>query len=163
MSAVKEMTQHFAPDKEGVPALPWRKIVIYLAVAASLVLLGLVPMWLRAAEAASQRDAARRELRLTQMQNTLGSAVIDAQRGEYEVARQTVSDFFTTLKEQVDAPGDKSVLTAEQREGLRNLLTGRDDVITLLARSDAAATARLSEMYVSYRHVMSTIKPPAGD
>jgi hypothetical protein len=162
MSAVKDATHDFASEKSGRLYLPWRKIGIYLAAVMGIFLLGLVPMWFKAREAASQRDAAQRELRLSQMQNTLGSAVIDARRGEYETARQTASDFFTTLREQMDAQPDKSVLTVEQRQRLKNLITGRDDVITLLARSDPAAADRLSDMYVSYSQAMSKIKPAPG-
>ena len=162
MSAVKEAMHRFATEKSGGLSLPWGRIGIYLAGAAGLFLLGLVPMWLRANETAGQRDAAQRELRLSQMQNTLGSAVIDARRGEYETARQTASDFFTTLREQLDAQPERSVLMPAQREGLKSLMAGRDEVITLLARSDPAAADRLSDMYVSYRQVMSKIKPQAG-
>jgi hypothetical protein len=119
-------------------------------------------MWLKARETASQRDAAQRELRLSQMQNALASAVIDARRGEYEVARQTVSDFFTNLREQMDAPLDKSLITQAQRERLGNLIAGRDDIITLLARSDPAAADRLSDVYVSYRQAMSSVEAESG-
>ena len=162
MSAVKHATSDFTAEKSGAVSLPWRKIGIYLAVIVGIFLLGLVPMWLKANEAAGQRDAAQRELRLSQMLNALGSAVIDARRGEYEVARQTASDFFTTLREQLDAPPDKSVITEAQRERLGNLMSGRDEVITLLARSDPAAADRLSDMYVSYRQAMSSVEGQAG-
>lgn len=158
MSAVKEATHNFASEKGYGLSLPWGKMGIYAALAACIFLLGLVPMWLSASEAAGQRDAAQRELRLSQMQNMIGSAVIDARRGEYETARQTASDFFTSLREQVDAQPYRSVLTHEQREGLRNLMTVRDDIITLLARSDPSAADRLSNIYVSYRQIMSNVK-----
>jgi hypothetical protein len=127
-----------------------KRVGVYLGIAAVIFLLGLVPMWLRVRATAAQRDAARRELRLSQLQATLAAAVIDARRGEYEPARQTASDFFTTLRSQLDA-GDNSALTARQREGAAPLLARRDDIITLLARSDPAATDRLSDLYVSYR------------
>jgi hypothetical protein len=44
-------------------------------------------MWLKANSVASQRDAGRRELQLSRMQNMLASSAVDAQRGEYEPAR----------------------------------------------------------------------------
>jgi hypothetical protein len=127
-----------------------KRVGVYVAVALAVFLLGLVPMWLKARETASQRDAARRELRLSQMEGTLASAVIDARRGEYEPARQTVSDFFTVLRTQIDA-GDDSALAAPQREAAVPLLARRDDVITLLARGDPASAEQLSDIYVSYR------------
>ena len=74
------------------------------------------------------------------------SAAIDSRRGEYERARVAASSFFTSLREQVDVTQDSEDLTAQQRDGLRPLLNQRDDLITLLARSDPAAADRLAEM-----------------
>jgi hypothetical protein len=107
-------------------------------------------MWLKVRGAAAQRDAARRELRLSQTQVTLASAAIDARRGEYETARQTASDFFTALRTELDA-GEDSPFSPRQREAATPLLERRDDIITLLARSDPASAERLSDLYVSYR------------
>jgi hypothetical protein len=134
-----------------------KRVGIYLGAALVIFLLGLVPMWLKAREATSQRDAARRELRLSQMQGTLASAAIDARRGEYEPARQTASDFFTTLRGQMDAGGD-SAMTAQQREASAPLLARRDEVVTLLARGDPAAAEQLSDLYVSYRRALNEVQ-----
>ena len=138
-----------------------RKIAIYLAAAFAVFLLGLVPMWLRSRENAAQRDAARRELRVSRMQNALASAAVDSARAEYEPARQSASDFFTALREEVDVAGDESGLTAAQRETLRPLLTQRDDLITLLARSDPAATGRLLQLHADFRK-SALAAPPGG-
>ena len=43
------------------------------------------------------------------------------------------------------------VLTEAQRESVRPLFTQRDEIITLLSRSDPASADRLSDIYVSYR------------
>ena len=137
------------------------RVGIYAGVALAVFLLGLVPMWLKARENASQRDAARRELRVSRMQNALSSAAVDAARGEYEPARQSASDFFTALREEVDAAGGESTLTPQQRESLRPLLTQRDDAITLLARSDPAAAARLLDMHAAFRKAALAV-PPEG-
>jgi hypothetical protein len=137
------------------------RVAIYLGAAFVIFLLGLVPMWLRARENAGQRDAARRELRVSRMQNALASAAVDSSRGEYEPARQSASDFFTARREEADMAGDDSVLTAAQRDALRPLLQQRDDLITLLARSDPAATARLLDMHASFRKAALAV-PPEG-
>ncbi|HEY9402079.1 MAG TPA: hypothetical protein VIQ24_05260 [Pyrinomonadaceae bacterium] len=134
-----------------------KKVGIYLGIALAIFMLGFLPMWMKASANASQRDAAQRELRLSQLHGTLASAVIDARRGEYEPARQTASDFFTTLRAQVDAGAD-SALTAPQREGTATLLARRDDVITLLARGDPAAAEQLSDIYVSYRKAVDGVQ-----
>jgi hypothetical protein len=131
-----------------------RRIAIYAAVLLVVFLLGFIPMWLKASERANNLAAAQRELRLLQMQNTLASAIIDARRAEYEPARQAASNFFTSLRAEVDR-GDDSALTQPQREKVNPLFTEQDELITLLARSDPASTDRLSNLYVSYRKIMN--------
>lgn len=134
----------------------WRKIGIYLGVAVGIFLLGLIPMAVKEWNTANQRDTARKELRLSTLQNTLSSAVIDSGRGDYEPARQTASDFFTALRTELEKDAG-SDLSAKQRDLLRPLLGQRDEIITLLARSDPAAGARLSDLYVEFRQAMSTV------
>jgi hypothetical protein len=87
------------------------------------------------------------------MRNTLASATIDARRGEYEPARQAASNFFTSLSAEADK-GTGSVLTDSQKQNIQPLFAGRDEVITLLARSDPAAADRLADLYASYRKAM---------
>lgn len=160
MSAVKQATHDFEAAKSKRESLPWRKIGIYFAASLCIFLIGLIPMWLEARETASQRDVAQRELRLSRMENALASALIDTRRGEYEIARQTASDFFTTLRERVNAAPGTTTLNQSQSESLNKLLNERDQIVTLLARSDPAAADRLSDLYVSYRQAMSNTGPP---
>src|SRR5688500_5518156 len=132
--------------------IPWRKVALYATFSLGFFLLGFVPMWLKASSAIEQRDADHREVRLGQLQCSLGAAMVDVQRGEYEPARQLTSDFYTNLRSQIDA-ANVSVFTPSQRETLRPLLAERDEVITLLARSDRAAVDRLFAIYSSYNKV----------
>lgn len=127
-----------------------RRFIIYAGVLLVVFLLGFVPMWLQARASAARLADAERRLTLTGMQGDLASAAIDARRGDYEPARQTVSQFFTSLRAEVDK-GDTSNFTEAQRAGVQPLLAGRDEVITLLARSDPASADRLSDLYVAYR------------
>jgi hypothetical protein len=127
-----------------------RRVVIYGGVLLVVFLLGLVPMWLQARASAAKLADAERRLTLAGMQGNLASAAIDARRGDYELARQAVSQFFTTLRAEIDE-GDTSDLTQAQRVGLQPLFAGRDEIITLLARSDPASADRLSDLYVAYR------------
>ena len=138
------------------------RVGIYAGVTLAVFLLGLVPMWLRARENAWQRDAARRELRVSRMQNALASAAVDAARGEYEPARQSASDFFTALRAEADGDAADSTLTAAQRNNLLPLLSQRDDLITMLARSDPAATARLLDLHASFRKAALAVPPEGG-
>ena len=131
-----------------------RRIVIYAGVLLVVFLLGFIPMWLKARQCAGSLADAERQLTLVRTQSNLASAVIDARRGDYEPSRQTASQFFTTLREEIDK-GDASSFTQPQRAGLQGLFAGRDEIITLLARSDPASADRLSDLYVAYRKVMS--------
>ena len=152
----REAAGRAATTKDAVHHGALKRVGVYSAVALVVFLLGLVPMWLKARGAASQRDAARRELRLSQTQGALASAAIDARRGEYEPARQTASDFFTALRGELDT-GHDSPLGARQREAVAPLLQERDRIITLLARSDPASADRLSDLYVSYRAALGGV------
>jgi hypothetical protein len=131
-----------------------RRVIIYAALLLVVFLLGFVPMWLKSRECSSSLSAAEHQLNLTRIQSTLASAVIDAQRGDYEPARQSASDFFTSLRAETDR-GNDSDLSQAQREGVQPLFTRRDEIITLLARSDPASADRLSDLYVSYREIMN--------
>ena len=129
------------------------KAGIYAGVLLAVFLLGLIPMWLSTRESAGQLADARRDLRLLQIQNTLGSAAVDARRADYEPARQGASDFFVTLRAEIDR-GNDSALTQAQRDRATQLFAQRDEIITLLARSDPVSADRLSDLYTSYRRAI---------
>jgi hypothetical protein len=133
----------------SVLAIHWKRVALFVSLSLGFFLLGFAPMWFRTTRAVEQRDAAQRGVRLAQLQNTVAAAVIEVQRGQYEPARQLTSDFYTNLRRQVDSDSG-SVFTSSQREGLRSLLAERDELITLLARSDPAATDRLFVVYSTY-------------
>lgn len=115
-------------------------------------------MWLRVHEKAGDLAVVQRELGLSRMTNSLSESVIDARRGNYEPARQTASEFFSALRNQVDNEGSQA-LSTNQRQSLKSLLTQRDDIITLLARGDPVAADRLSDFYVAYRKIMTGVQP----
>jgi hypothetical protein len=132
-----------------------RRFAVYGGVLLVVFLLGLVPMWLQARASAARLADAERRLTLVGMQAHLASAALDARRGDYEPARQAVSQFFTSLRAEVDK-GDTSDFTEAQRAGVQPLFDGRDEMITLLARSDPASADRLSDLYVAYRKAVGS-------
>ena len=75
-------------------AIPWKRVALYASLCVGFLLLGFVPIWFKATRAIEQRDAAQRVVRLGQLENTLAAALIDAQRGEFEPARQLTSHEF---------------------------------------------------------------------
>lgn len=129
-----------------------QRIIIYAAVLLIVFLLGLVPMWLKARAATNSLAEAEHQLALSKTQNDLASAVIDARRGDYEPARQALSRFFTSLSAE---PGSSSHYTEAQKKNLQPLFAGRDELITLLARNDPSAADRLSDLFVTYRKIVS--------
>jgi hypothetical protein len=125
------------------------RLGVYAIVALVAFLIGFVPMWLSSRTRTAERDAAQQALRLTGLENSLAAAAIRARRGEYELARQAASTFFTNVRTELDRT--PSAFSEAQRQSLESLLTPRDQVITWLARSDPAAAEHLSNAYVEYR------------
>jgi hypothetical protein len=150
---MSENVQPITP-KPGTPRPLIQRLMIYAGVLLIVFLLGLVPMWLKARAANNSLAETEHQLILAKMQNSIGSAVIDARRGEYEPARQATSQFFTSLRAELDK-ADGSNFTQAQKQGIQPLLAGRDEVITLLARSDPASADRLTDLYVAYRKIVS--------
>ena len=145
------------PDVRDTPAKSnnlMQRVGIYAAIVAIAFLAGFVPMWLKARESGNNLAAAERNLSLAKTQNSLASAVIDARRAEYEPARQAASQFYNSLRADIDK-GDDSPLTPAQRSAAQALFAGRDDIITRLARSDPASADQLSDVYVAYRKIVS--------
>jgi hypothetical protein len=111
-------------------------------------------MWLKSRECSQKLSAVERQMNLAGIQSALASATIDARRGDYEAARQAASTFITSLQTETDSRND-SALSQAQREEVQSLFSRRDEIITLLARSDPASGDRLSDLYVTYRKIMS--------
>jgi hypothetical protein len=165
------MTSNSQP--RSIKTISWiRRVVTYVIVLLIGVAIGFLPMWATSrdsarsfAEATSQADQARtqdalaaaaaaRQFELAKMQNTLASAAIDAQRGDYESSRQSTSSFFTSLREEANKGADSS-LSQAKKDGVESVFARRDETISLLARNDPAATDRLSDLYVLFRELMS--------
>lgn len=140
----------------GVPL--WKRVGVYALIFVIGFLLGLVPMWLNAHRVAKELEKTRIELRRSQMRSALSAAAVDARRGDYEPARKAMSDFFSALSAELDR-SDDSALDQTQRDAVRPLLVQRDELITLLARSDPAAADRLSNLDAAYRKSTGNAAP----
>jgi hypothetical protein len=117
-------------------------------------LLGFLPMWLSARGYENEREVVQKTLRPSVLQNNLATATINAQRGEFEQARQQTSDFFTDLRAEVDREG--TAFSLQQHKTIQSILAQRDDTITLLARNDAAAIDRLTNLYFAFMQVKNS-------
>ena len=110
--------------------------------------LGFVPMWLTGRTRAGELETAQQAVRRMETESALAAAAIHARRGEYEPARVAASTFYTQLQ---SALADVNAAGPESQSALREILAERDEIITLLARGDAAVAERLANAYVSYR------------
>jgi CHASE3 domain sensor protein len=120
---------------------------ITIAIVAAL-LIGFIPMWVVAHSRGSARDSANRTLARFRVADEIASAALYARLGHYEKGRQQASAFFSELAAQT-SNGD--AFSDDEKNRLRPLLGQRDDIITLLARSDPASVERLFQMEAAYR------------
>jgi hypothetical protein len=155
MSTINEDEPKSSSSGNSIWQNRFRRLVIYAAVLLVVFLAGLVPMWWTYRTTARERDAAQASLQISQLQNSLANAVIDARRAEYEPARQAASDFFTKLGAEI-ARGRDSIFNEGQRNALRSMFDARDETITLLARSDPASADRLVDLYTKFRQATAT-------
>ena len=128
------------------------RFLIILGMVVLIYLVGYAPMKWQVRQLARERQTIRTDLRRGRLQLTLASTAVDARRGEYELARKEAAEFFTNLSNELREVNP--VFETEQRASLEKLLEQRDELITLLARSDPASAERLANLYVSYREVM---------
>ncbi len=146
-------------NEEGLPKpakgiSSMRRVIIYAALLLVVFLFGFVPMWLKSRECSASLSQAEHALSIGRIENGLASAAIHARRGAYEPARQAASNFFTSLRTEIDR-GSESAFSQAQREALQPAFSGRDEIITLLARSEPASADRLSDLYISYRKILN--------
>ena len=129
----------------------WR-LPLYAAILILVFLLGFIPTCFVARRRGFERDTAQAALRISNLQNSLGNAIVDARSGNHEFARQGTSDFFSTLATEVERG---SIFNAAQERQLRSLLQERDEAITSLARSDSYSADRLMKLYNQYREAIT--------
>ena len=148
-------------SREHIPVKSARvqRFAVYATVVFAAFLIGFLPMWLVARTRGNERNAAQQALRLTELENALAAATIQARRGDYEPARIAASTFYTNLRAELDRAD--SGFAVPSRDALQAVLAERDQMITLLARSDPAAAERLANIYISYRQTAGTLPPPA--
>lgn len=130
-----------APRKRG-PGFLWFFIAVLLAFGA-----GFGWQFYEASQVRTQLSQTQQELMVERLRVRLGQAAIAAQAGDYEGARQRMSDFFTRLTD----------VSSALPEGLANVadefLAMRDEVITGLSRSNPEYAGVLYGMLDRFRSV----------
>ena len=126
------------------------KIGIIAVVLIIVFLAGFIPMWLKAGKEAAVHSNTTKTLTRSEIANLITTAIVEARRGEYESARQKMSDFYTRLDAQIQS-GESSAYSGVQNEGLKAAFANRDMIITLLAQRDPASVERLNDIYLIYQ------------
>ena len=75
-----------------------KRTISYTLLALVFFLLGFLPVWVQGRATAGRVSEMEQALRVNQMENDLGAAVIVVQRGEYEPARQAAAHQFRVVK-----------------------------------------------------------------
>ena len=128
-----------------------KKIGLILLGLVIAFLLGFAPQWWSKKQVQQDLNTTQRQLQISRWRGVLGSAAIDARRGEYELARQATSKFFTEARADLD--GGNSVFTEVQQAQMKTVMAPRDEVITLLSRNDPASLDKLTDLFLAYRGV----------
>lgn len=104
-------------------------------------------LWQNARARAVQEklDTANVELTFERLQSTLAAATIESDRGNYEIARQLASEFFTGLQTDLHRAPEA------RHDELRRILAQRDVIITAASRSDPQTGSLLAQLYGTYR------------
>lgn len=123
-----------------------RRLLFIVAGLTFAFLIGFGWQWLAARDYRAQADEANRGLTMERLATTLASAVIQADRGDFDAAREQASTFFTGLQSNVD-----QAESAEAAATFEEILARRDAVITSLSRSDPAAEDVLAQIFVRFR------------
>jgi len=84
------------------------------------------------------------------LEATLSAAVIEAQAGRFEEARQRTSAFYSGMQREL-----LPRLDSADREAVRAVLVGRDSVITALARNDPGTAGALEAILGRVRETIS--------
>ena len=132
------------------PSTPRWRSALWIGAAALLGFLGGFLLQYAQVDRARQLVAeSNAALQAARLEATLSAAVIEAQSGRYEVARQHASDFYTGLQRRL-----LPVIDGAPQEEARAMLAERDSIITSLARNDPASPATLADVLVRHRETV---------
>jgi len=130
-----------------------RLFAIAAGIALAAFLLGFLPQWSRGNGLRNRLQTSRQELQTTQrdlrmsrVEGQIGAALAEAQRSNYEQARQRMTEVYAAL--QAAAPG----LQGAQRREVDAILAQRDEMVTLLARAAPESRERVMLIYTRYHN-----------
>lgn len=140
----------------------FEKVWFYLTLllTALLIIFSLSIVWVQTENAKAEKNY-QRELQIKEIQNTLSNAVIASNRNEYELSRQTITDFFGLLEKEL-ALGNNSVFNPDQREIIKGILDKKAIVNQSLADKNPQANTELEKILENYRKAVRGFQPLKG-
>lgn len=123
-----------------------QKIMLGGAIATVLAfLIGFGWQYSRAEQLEQELNVASTELAFQRLEGKLAAATIEADQGNYEIARQLASDFFTGLQADLARAPD------EAQQQLNVIAAQRDVIITAASRSDPQTASLIGQLYNTFR------------
>jgi hypothetical protein len=121
-------------------------------------LIGFGWQYTRARDFENRLAQSEKALTFKKLESTLAAAIIEADRGNYEIARQLSSDFFTDLQ------ANLSRAPQEHQQELTAISGQRDVIITAASRADPQTGSLLAQLYSTYRVAFgdAPVTPRAG-
>ncbi len=153
------MSENDINVKEKTASSPLIRWSIFAAIVIIAFLVGIIPMMMQKWAVQTELAATQTQLRKAEMKNLLTSSIVEANRGEYEPARQNMTDFFQKLRAE-DEKADEGFLTQDQRGKIKPIFDSSYAVITMLAQRDQASVERLTNVYSTYQQAMGVTQPP---
>jgi hypothetical protein len=121
-------------------------------------LIGFVWQNMRARDFERRLEVANTDLTFERLESKLAAALIEANRGNYEISRQLASEFFTGLQNDVKrAPTDA-------QQALNAIAGHRDAIITAASRSDPQTASLIAQLYNTFRVTFgdAPVAPPGA-
>ena len=140
-SAPKPTASHFISEN----TIKWFAIVVALMLGAYL--LGFIPNWLSVNSLKAESARLRESLSAYTLKADLATASLHAEQGRFDEAIAAAGPFFEKLNKELGAAVGILNNETANREAAVNMLTRRDEVIAMLARSDPNASAVLAGWY----------------
>lgn len=138
----------------------FEKFWFYLTLILAVMLITLfVFLLLFKKESSKTEKIYQRELRIQQMQNSLSTAVIDANQNNFEASRQTANDFFISLESELTLPKD-SAFTDNQRAAMNEILKKKTAINQFLAEKNPKAYDELADIFETYQTTVKGFQPP---
>jgi|SRR5271157_2254910 len=141
--AVEESEQSAFPDAKR----PVRKIIVLTGVLVILAfLIGFLPPYVREKRLESDLSQAKQENRMAQLRDLAGLAYLQASQKNYGLATGASARFFERTREVADGMPDSG-----SKKALEDLLIGRDEITSGLAKGDPGVLNNLEALFVKTR------------